>query len=418
MGTSGPPVVVLGPPRYVSPLGVMRSLRGLGARVFCLRSQQPSIAAASRWCAGQLAVGCDGRPAGMSHAAIVDQLLTAGTGLGGTPILLAASDEWALFMAEHATELRERFVFPNVPLGLVRSLTSKASLHEVARRLGLATPAVLTPTRLADVGPMADQLGYPVLLKPVVSLPGQEGVALVSRSDELQERFVAVGGLGNALLQEYIPGDDSDIWMFNGYFDANSRCLAGFTARKLRQHPPGMGVCALGVCEPNDEISELSRRLLSVVGYRGVVDIDYRLDRRDGTYKVLDVNPRLGGAFRLMVDRNGLDVARAMYLDLTSQPVPQVELKAGRKWVLEAAHLIALRHYRDRGLTLASWLRALRGLEEPATFAFRDPAPFLVSMRIVVAETLEARWQRFARRFQANLRRLFGGTPSAGKVQP
>jgi hypothetical protein len=60
----------------------------------------------------------------------------------------------------------------------------------------------------------------------------------------------------------------------------------------------------------------------------------------------------------------------------------------------------------------------LRGLEEPATFAFRDPAPFLVSMRIVVAETLEARWQRFARRFQAKLRRLFGGTPSAGKVQP
>jgi predicted ATP-grasp superfamily ATP-dependent carboligase len=355
----------------------------------------------------------------MSHVAIVDQLLTAGSGLGGTPILLAASDEWALFMAEHAPELRERFVFPDVPLGLVQSLTSKASLHEVARRLGLATPAVLMPTHLSDLGPMADQLGYPVLLKPVVSLPGQEGVALVSRPDHLQERFAAMGGLGNALLQEYIPGDDSDIWMFNGYFDADSRCLAGFTARKLRQHPPGMGVCALGVCEPNDEISGLSQRFLSAVGYRGVVDIDYRLDRRDGTYKILDVNPRLGGAFRLMVDRHGLDVARAMYLDLTSQPVPPVDLKGGRKWVLEAADLIALRHYRrDRGLTVGGWLRALRGLEEPATFAFHDPAPFLVSMRIVVAETLEARWQRFARRFQANLSRLLGGAPSAGKVQP
>ena len=29
----------------------------------------------------------------------------------------------------------------------------------------------------------------------------------------------------NLMLQEYIPGGDDSVWMFNGYSDANSECL-------------------------------------------------------------------------------------------------------------------------------------------------------------------------------------------------
>jgi D-aspartate ligase len=44
------------------------------------------------------------------------------------------------------------------------------------------------------------------------------------------------------------------------------------------------------------------------IGYSGIVDIGYRYDRRDGEYKLLDVNPRVGATFRLFVDSNGMDV--------------------------------------------------------------------------------------------------------------
>ena len=37
------------------------------------------------------------------------------------------------------------------------------------------------------------------------------------------------------------------------------------------------------------------------LGYRGILDIGYRYDARDGRYKVLDVNPRIGATFRLFV---------------------------------------------------------------------------------------------------------------------
>jgi predicted ATP-grasp superfamily ATP-dependent carboligase len=402
------PVLVLAPAHFVAPLGVMRSLRGLGARTYCLAPGRASVAGASRWCAGRFAVGTDGRPRGLSDGDILDQLLDAGRRLGGRAILLSASDEWALFVAAHAEAIREQFTFPDNPSGVVRALTSKVGLHDLAVRERIATPRIQTPDHPGEVAAMAAALGYPLLLKPIVSLPGQEGVALVSDPAELIGELAAMGGPGRVLLQEYVPGDERDIWMYSGYFDRESRCLAAFTARKLRQNPPGMGVCSLGVCERNEEVEELSARFLSAIGYRGVVDVDYRCDARDGTYRVLDVNPRLGGAFRLMVDRDGLDVARAMYLDLTGRPVPPVRPNDGRKWVYEAADLLAYRRYRRwQGLTARGWLRSLRGAE-PATFALADPGPFLVSMGRMVAETLSGRWRWTAGRVRSRLARPSG----------
>ena len=38
---------------------------------------------------------------------------------------------------------------------------------------------------------------------------------------------------------------------------------------------------------------------MQAIGYHGILDIGYRRDQRDGSYKVLDVNPRIGCTFRL-----------------------------------------------------------------------------------------------------------------------
>jgi predicted ATP-grasp superfamily ATP-dependent carboligase len=139
--------------------------------------------------------------------------------------------------------------------------------------------------------------------------------------------------------------------------------------------------------------------LLSGVGYSGLVDIGYRYDRRDGRYKVLDINPRLGGCFRLFVDRNGLDVARAMYLDLTGEPVPAVVPWEGRRWVKEDADLIALKYYRRLdGLKVRSWLLSVWHADEGATFSLRDPLPFLLSLGLLAYQTMTRRWSRRLRR--------------------
>jgi predicted ATP-grasp superfamily ATP-dependent carboligase len=124
-------------------------------------------------------------------------------------------------------------------------------------------------------------------------------------------------------------------------------------------------------------VEAVTHRLMKALGYRGIVDMGYRYDARDGRYKLLDVNPRIGATFRLFVGSNGLDVARALYLDLTGQPVPASQAPEGRRWLVENQDLSAgLVYLRDGHLTPAEWLRSLRGVSEVAWFAWDDPVPF------------------------------------------
>src|SRR5205823_549375 len=183
----------------------------------------------------------------------------------------------------------------------------------------------------------------------------------------------------NLMLQEYIPGGDDSIWMFNGYFNKDSECLIGIAGRKLRQYPVNTGSTSLGICLRNEAVEGSTKKLMNAVGYRGVLDIGYRYDARDGQYKLLDVNPRIGATFRLFVAADGMDVVRAMYLDLTGQPVPSAPPLEGRKWMVENNDVISFRRYRaKRELKFSEWLWSLRGVQEVAWFAWDDLLPFAI----------------------------------------
>jgi predicted ATP-grasp superfamily ATP-dependent carboligase len=185
--------------------------------------------------------------------------------------------------------------------------------------------------------------------------------------------------------------------MFNGYFDAQSKCKVGFTGRKIRQAPAYTGASTLAVCLPNPTVHETTVRLMQAVGYRGILDIGYRFDRRDSQYKLLDVNPRIGGTFRLFVGDDGMDVLRALYLDLTAQEVPATTVRDGRRWIVEPLDLRSSCTYARNGdLSLGGWVRSLRGVREAAWYATDDPLPFL------------AVWIWFARERLPRLRSFIG----------
>jgi predicted ATP-grasp superfamily ATP-dependent carboligase len=196
-------------------------------------------------------------------------------------------------------------------------------------------------------------------------------------------------GLSNVMLQEYVPGTPETVWMFNGYFDGRSDCRIGFTGKKIRQSPPYTGATTLGVCLPNPTVQEVTERFMRSIGYRGILDIGYRFDERDGQYKLLDVNPRIGGTFRLFVGDGGLDVLRAMHLDLTGREVPATELPDGRRWIVEPLDVTSSIVYRRRGdIRLGGWLRSFRGVREAAWWALDDPLPFLVLWPRLAVERL------------------------------
>ena len=171
------------------------------------------------------------------------------------------------------------------------------------------------------------------------------------------------GRIPSLMIQEYIPGKDDSVWMFNGYFDEHSECLFGITGKKIHQTPVYTGMTALGVCLPNPAIESATKALVKAVGYKGILDIGYRYDARDSSYKLLDANPSLGATFRLFVADNGMDVARAQYLHFTGQPMPASNMREGRKWIVEDADLIScIQYFRDGALTISDWLCGYAGI--------------------------------------------------------
>jgi len=290
-----------------------------------------------------------------------------------------------MFVAAHGEALKQWYRFPQQPDGLVNALCSKEQMYHLAKAHGVPTAETRFPQSREDVEDFAASAEFPIMLKAsdgarLFERTGKK-MFIVRSARELLEHYdrYEEPGNPNLMLQEFIPGEADSIWMFNGYFDDKSECLIGFTGQKLRQCPAYTGYTSLGICRANPSVAAITQLFMRKLGYRGILDIGYRYDARDGQYKVLDINPRIGATFRLFVGENGMDVARAFYFDMTGQAVATSNAPEGRKWLVEDRDLAAsFRYFRDRKLRPLEWLTSFRGIRESAYLADDDPVPFLM----------------------------------------
>jgi D-aspartate ligase len=288
----------------------------------------------------------------------------------------------------------------NQPPGVSRQLASKRALADVCAEMDVPTPETVLAATSEDALEFAGRFGYPVVLKRDAAWGGVEtaeaaSVLVVDGPDALREGYERMRRESpdrpNVLAQEYIPGSSDSVWMFNGYFDRDSRCRFAATGQKLRQCANGAGQTTLGLCVHNETVVNLATRLMTGVRYHGIVDMGFRYDARDGQYKVLDVNPRVGCTFRLFAAPDGTDVVRAMYLDLTEGRVPAAEVMAGRTLLDEPHDLVAAaRLVRAHHLSLRTWGRSVIGATERTWWANDDPLPFIgMVARLPVAGVTE-----------------------------
>lgn len=362
-------------------VGAIRSLGRLGVPVYGTHERRDAPAARSRYLRELLVWNVDTAPAEAS----VQFLLEAAGRFDRRPLLIASDDASAMLVADHQATLSGAFTFPIQPEGLPQALYSKRGMFELCRRHEIPTPDTNFPTSRGDVEAFAARTQFPVVVKAMDShrmqMRSKETMRIVGGPREMLEAYDELEDPArpNVMLQEYIPGDPSTVWMFDGYFDERSACRFSGIGRKLRQHPPATGMASLGACEHNATVDGLTRRFMRELGYRGILDCGYRWDARDGLYKLLDVNPRLGATFRLFVGAGGLDVVRALYLDLTGQAVPRDGVPDGRTWLVEdydvttTARLLRAR----QPLDVRRWARSVRDVDEVAWLARDDPRPFL-----------------------------------------
>lgn len=363
-------------------LGAIRSLGRMGVKVYAVQESAWAPAGHSRYLTGKVLW----RPSRLPPSRILAGLLRLSELIGKRAVLLPTDDAGAIFLAEHGEALRESFLFPDQPTRLPRRVAGKHSLHVLCADLGFPSPRSYLPCSLTQAAIVAEAYGYPVVAKlarPWLSQSGkrtarQLSTQIIGTRAELDAAWLASEASGaGLLLQEYIPAAPGHDWFFHGYAGASGVCLPACTGVKERSYPAHAGLTTFGRCVPNEALRDSVTSLLARLSYRGIADLDLRLDDRDGQYKLLDFNPRLGAQFRLFTGPGGLDVVRAAYLDLTGQPVTGADPHAGRSFMVESYDPIsAISYWRSGQVTVRSWLSATRQVDETAWFARDDVRPF------------------------------------------
>ncbi|MEU8585632.1 ATP-grasp domain-containing protein [Streptomyces sp. NPDC048664] len=368
-------------PLHHGGVGAIRSLGRLGIPVYAITEDPYTPAAASRY----LRRAFVWPTTGTEHAErLVEGLLRIARRIGRPTVLVPTDEEAAVLIAEHQDALDGSFLFPKVDARLPRRLASKQSLHDLCGEHGIPSPQAAFPRSYDDIVRFARQASFPVVAKNREAFvrrerPAVNGTTRISTPEGLLALARDWGERPGVILQEYLPRERAEDWIVHAYFGRDSTPLAMFTGVKVRSWPPHAGMTATAYVVDNPELADLAARFVKQIGFTGVVDLDLRHDRRDGRYKLLDFNPRMGAQFRLFENEAGVDVVRAMHLDLTGRTVPQAEQRAGHRYTVENIDLPALLAYRRSGYTTPHAPSRASGTEL-AWLAGDDLGPFFTML--------------------------------------
>jgi D-aspartate ligase len=361
-------------------LGIVRSLGRHGVRV-CVVDDEYSIARFSRY-----ATHAERVPNLRDDRRTVDTLLDVGRRLGLKGwVLYPTRDETVAAFSRHRAELTEIFRVPTPEWETVRWAWDKRNTYQLAKKLGIPAPRVWCPKNVDELREIEGD--FPLVVKPAIKerfiyATGDKAWRADNRA-ELEQRFRDAAGLvkpGEVMVQELIPGDGYQQFAYCAFFK-DGEAVGSLVACRRRQHPPEFGRASTFVetlDEPRLEI--LSKRFLQAIAYYGLVELEYKLDRRDGEYKLLDVNARTWG-YHSIGPRSGVDFPYLLFADQSGEPVHACRARPGVRWIRLATDLptSAVEIIRGR-LGWRTYARSLRGWHVESVFSREDLRPAVAEL--------------------------------------
>jgi D-aspartate ligase len=328
---SGPmPAAVVVDVGWVNGLAAVRSLGRLGVPVVAVDYRRSAIGFRSRYC---VPVICP--DPGIDEAGFVRVLTKLGEALDRPAPIFPTHDDVLNALAQNAGAFGGAYLCPFPSWERLEQIQSKRYQLERAEAAGVPVPRTAYPGSGADALVAAAELGYPLLVKP------SEPAGFRRRFRKQAFRCEDVAALESAyaaaephapMLQELVPGGDDALYTLGSYIAENGEVLGLFSGRKLRQTPPIVGTCRVGEAVWVDEVVELGVAMLRAIDFRGISQVEFKRDQRDGRFKLMEVNPRLW-QWHGLAAACGVDLPRIAYWDLLNARLPAVRTRCdGLRW--------------------------------------------------------------------------------------
>jgi D-aspartate ligase len=360
-------------------LAIARSLGRRGIPVWLVTADNP-LASFSRYVARSL------HWRGPRADGALDFLLELGRrhGLHGW-VVFAGSDEDLQFVARNHAALGALFTLTATPWDQVRWAYDKRSMNARAAELRIARPRTCYPRSRDDLAPLG--IPFPVVLKATVREGRNRFVdAKAWRVDDERtllaryEKAKSLVGPGSIMIQELIPGDGTAQLSYAALWD-RGKPIAWLVARRRRQFPIAFGFTSTFVeTIGRSSIEAEACRFLASLDYSGLVEIEFKYDAREGSYKILDVNARCW-TWIAIGSAAGIDFPALQWRLAAGEAITPHRARRDARWLYFSRDLAASVCEMFAGrLSPLAYLRSFRRPLAWAVFAWDDPLPALLDL--------------------------------------
>lgn len=244
-------------------------------------------------------------------------------------MILPGELETQLLIVKNREEIEKYTRLPFADYKLTSNIHDKAWLMKMAESRGFPCPKTFFARDPEMTESFINSLDYPVVIKPRNS-SGSRGIVYINHPFDLPAAYRKVHKrFPYPLIQEFIPNGGA--YGVGALFNFNSEPNSAFVYKRVREYPLSGGPSTLRESVLNKEIKDMAISLLKSLAWTGVAMVEFRVDSRDGSPKLMEINPRLWGSLQLAI-LSGIDFPFLLYkLAMDGKVEPVNSYKVGVK---------------------------------------------------------------------------------------
>ena len=361
---------------HVQGLSNTRSLGELGVPVYVL-DVNPCLAQFSRYCKRFF------RCPSFSSVEFVDFLvkLAVEENLKGW-LIMASNDHIVEQLSRNRDRLKSYYHFLAPGSEVLERIIDKSLLMQEAERCSVHIPGTY---RLRG-SHLPENMSFPILVKGCKGLSFYKATHMkaiqVNDREELQRTITHLSQCMDSsdyMIQELIESDKHDHIVSFTCFAVDGEIKTYWMGEKLREHPIKYGTATFARSMFSGSVLQEAIPLMRQLAYTGICEIEFIKDRKDGLYKLIEINPRTW-LWVGLAKACGIDYAKIAYNFCNGIPIryPQ-EYKVGLKWINALTDgAFSLKAIIAGTLSLKEYFSSLRGPKVRAIWSNRDCLPGIV----------------------------------------
>lgn len=315
----------------------------------------------------------------------IQALINFGKQQKDNPVIFLASDKDMIFTSKYREILKDYFLFTLPPHDVLDTILNKDKFIPFAQKENLPIPKskeifgkeLMSNSRYFE---------FPFILKPSwrdinwLNYFGRQKVLYINCEKDIEDNLDKIDSLDiKFLIQEIIPGRESNIFCSFAILNNNSDPIEIGHCKKIRQYPRGFGNTALAEPIFDDELEALSIKIFKILNLKGYASIEYKKDPRDEKFKIMEVTPNRFNRQFAVTNIIGLNLPYSLYnFEVGNDYELPKTIYRKTRWVSEVNEIRAFRSYIiSKEYTPISWLKELKRIGLFEIFDKKDLKPFL-----------------------------------------